>query len=444
MTVLDVLNSPWAILPTKLEEIQAIYCARVRGEDVDLQAIEARLGRPMVNEQQAYEVVSGTALIPLRGVLGQRMNLMSNMSGGTSTEMFAADVRSAAADPAVQSIIILADTPGGTVAGTQAAASAVRAVRGIKPIATLVQGAMASAGVWIGSASDLVALDSQTSQIGSIGVVATHVDVSQREKDMGIKTTEIVAGKYKRAASQFGPLTETGQAMMQAQVDYLYSLFVADIAAYRGTTEADVLQRMADGRMFIGQQAIDAGLADQITSLEKLISQLANAQSNRRTLSLAKSSMESHASSPNPQQLASQWSAEHPEAAAVLRAEGAVSERDRIAAVRAQSLPGHEALIERFATDGHTTGPEAAVAVLAAERQAQANSAAVRLAEAPAPVPYASAPDAGLESVKPTKPEPTAQELAARAREITDQARTAGRTISATDAVAQARRELTT
>ena len=441
MTVLDVLNSPWAILPTKLEEIQAIYCARVRGEDVDLQAIEARLGRPMVNEQQAYEVVSGTALIPLRGVLGQRMNLMSNMSGGTSTEMFAADVRSAAADPAVQSIIILADTPGGTVAGTQAAASAVRAVRGIKPIATLVQGAMASAGVWIGSASDLVALDSQTSQIGSIGVVATHVDVSQREKDMGIKTTEIVAGKYKRAASQFGPLTETGQAMMQAQVDYLYSLFVADIAAYRGTTDADVLQRMADGRMFIGQQAIDAGLADQITSLEELISQLSSVSTSGRTRFPVASSMDS---SQTPSQLASEWSAQNPEAAAVLRAEGAVSERDRIAAVRSQSLPGHEALIERFAADGHTTGPEAAVAILAAERQAQANSAAVRLAEAPAPVPYASASDAGLESVKPTKPEPTAQELAARAREITDQARTAGRTISATDAVAQARRELTT
>lgn len=441
MTVLDVLNSPWAILPTKLEEIQAIYCARVRGEDVDLQAIEARLGRPMVNEQQAYEVVSGTALIPLRGVLGQRMNLMSNMSGGTSTEMFAADVRSAAADPAVQSIIILADTPGGTVAGTQAAASAVRAVRGIKPIATLVQGAMASAGVWIGSASDLVALDSQTSQIGSIGVVATHVDVSQREKDMGIKTTEIVAGKYKRAASQFGPLTETGQAMMQAQVDYLYSLFVADIAAYRGTTDADVLQRMADGRMFIGQQAIDAGLADQITSLEELISQLSSVSTSGRTRFPVASSMDSPQT---PSQLASEWSAQNPEAAAVLRAEGAVSERDRIAAVRSQSLPGHEALIERFAADGHTTGPEAAVAILAAERQAQANSAAVRLAEAPAPVPYASASDAGLESVKPTKPEPTAQELAARAREITDQARTAGRTISATDAVAQARRELTT
>ena len=439
MSILDVLNSPWAIVPDRLEEIQAIYAARVRGDELDIPAIEARIGRPLVNDQQGYEVRNGTALIPLRGVLGQRMNLMANMSGGTSTELFARDVRAAAADPAVKSIVILADTPGGTVAGTQAAASAVRAVRGVKPIATLIQGMMASAGVWIGTAADVVALDSGTSQAGSIGVVATHVDVSQREQAMGIKTTEIVAGKFKRAASQYGPLTETGQAMIQDQVDYLYSLFVADVAANRGTTEADVLQRMADGRMFIGQQAVDAGLADQIVSLEELISQLnQSASPARRTATSAKPSMDSIQT---PTEQAQEWAAANPEAAAVLRAEGAISERDRIAAVRGLAI-GHEALIEQLAADGQTTGPDAAVAVIAAERELRANQAAVRLTEAPAPVAFAPAPDALVEATETAKPEPSAQELAEVAREITAKARAEGRTISATDAVAQARRQL--
>ena len=436
MSILDVLNSPWAIVPNRLEEIQAIYAARIRGDELDIPAIEARIGRPLVNDQQGYEVRDGAALIPLRGVLGQRMNLMSNMSGGTSTELFARDVRAAAADPAVQSVIILADTPGGTVAGTQAAAAAVRAVRGVKPIATLVEGMMASAGVWIGTASDLVVLDSGTSQAGSIGVVATHVDVSQREQAMGIKTTEIVAGKFKRAASQYGPLTKTGQAMIQDQVDYLYSLIVADVAANRGTTEADVLQRMADGRMFIGQQAVDAGLADQIASLEELISQL------NQGASLAVRSVSPATSSMNPTELAAEWAANNPEAAAVLRAEGANSERDRIAAVRAQAIAGHEALIEQLAADGHTTGPEAAVAVVAAERQVRTTQAAVRLAEAPAPVAFAPAPDALLEAAETAKPEPTAKELADVARDLVAKARAKGGNLSATDAVAQARRQL--
>lgn len=439
MTILDVLSSPWAIVPDRLEEIQSIYAARVRGDELDIPAIEARIGKPLANDSQPYEVRNGAALIPLQGVLGQRMNLMSNMSGGTSTELFARDIRAAAADPNVQSIVILADTPGGTVAGTQAAAAAVRAVRGVKPIATMIQGMMASAGAWIGTAADLVVMDSGTSQAGSIGVVATHVDVSQREQAMGIKTTEIVAGKFKRAASQYGPLTETGQAVIQDQVDYLYSLFVADVAANRGTSEADVLQRMADGRMFIGQQAVDAGLVDSITSLEELIAQLnSSASADQRSATLAPIPMDS---TKTPNELAAEWSAENPEAAAVLRAEGAVSERDRIAGVRAQIMPGHEALIEELAADGHTSGPEAAVQVIAAERQARTTQAAVRLADAPAPVAFAPAPEA-LEAVQAPEPEISARDLADAARSEMEKARAEGRTLSAVDAVARAKRQL--
>jgi len=154
---------------------------------------------------------------------------------------------------------------------------------------------------------------------------------------------------------------------------------------------------MADGRMFIGQQAVDAGLADQIISLEELINQLNNqgASTPGRSATPASSHMDSIQT---PNELAAEWSAANPEAAAVLRAEGAVSERDRIAAVRAQAMPGHEALIEQLAADGHTSGPEAALAVLAAEKAIRSSQATARHAEAPAPLAFAPAPDAGLET----------------------------------------------
>jgi hypothetical protein len=76
----------------------------------------------------------------------------------------------------------------------------------------------------------------------------------------------------------------------------------------------------------------------------------------------------------------------------MLRAEGAAGERDRIAAVRAQSLPGHEALIEKLAADGVTTGPEAAVQVVAADRVRQQSLAQARLNDAIDPIPQAAAP----------------------------------------------------
>lgn len=442
MTVLDVLNSPWAIMPDRLEEIQAIYGARLRGEDADLAAIEARIGRPLNNEPQGYEVRNGAALVPLRGVLGQRMNLMSNISGGTSTELFARDVKQALKDPTVRSIIIMADTPGGSVAGTQSAAEVVRSARGIKPIVTFAEGMIASAGVWIGSAADQVILDSGVTQIGSIGVVATHSDVSKREEAMGVKTTEIVAGKFKRAASQYGPLTETGRATMQEQVDYLYSLFVADVAANRGVDLEKVLEDMADGRMFIGQQAVDAGLVDGIHSLDVLIANLYDrASAMERTLITASSSMDV---SMTPTEQATQWVAENPEAAAVLRAEGAVNERDRIAAVRFQSLPGHEALIEALSADGHTSGPEAAIAVVAAENVLRKVQAEARAAEAPAPVAFAPAPETEQVATEAKTAEIDPLVLAAKAKKLVAQASAEGQRLSTTDAVAQARQELAT
>lgn len=393
MTVLDILNAPWAIAPHRLEQIHGIYAAWARGESVDVAAVEAKIGRSLVNDPQGYTVQDGAALIPLRGVMAPRMNMMTEISGGSSTELFARDVRAALADSSVKSLVIMADTPGGAVNGTQRAAAAVMAARGVKPIATFVEGVMASAGVWVGTAADVVLMESATSQAGSVGVVATHVDVSKAEEAVGRKTTEIVAGTYKRAASQYGPLTELGRQVLQQEVDYLYGLFVGDVAAQRGVSVEQVLERMADGRMFIGQQAIDAGLVDGIATLEETISMLNDRAASGRaviTVPAIASSMDSPPMTPNAE--AAAWAADHPEAAAILRAEGAAAECERVAAVRSMALPGHEALIEKLATDGHTTGPEAAMLVNAAERQRIATAKDERMADALQPVTFAPAP----------------------------------------------------
>ena len=89
----------------------------------------------------------------------------------------------------------------------------------------------------------------------------------------------------------------------------------------------------------------------------------------------------------DPKELAAKFAAEHPAAAALVRAEGAEGERTRIQAVREQLMPGHEALIEQLAADGKTTAGEAAMAVNAAERARVNSIAAARAEDAPAPVP---------------------------------------------------------
>jgi signal peptide peptidase SppA len=289
MRVIDVLNSPWAIIPDKLQEIQAIYATHLRGEKIDIKGLEAKLGQPLQNTEQGYSIIDGVAVIPIDGVISKRMNLFSQISGGASTELIGRDIKAALADPEAHSLLLQVDSPGGTVDGTQPLAQMILAARGTKPIVTYVDGMMASAAYWIGSAADAAYIGADTAQVGSIGVVASHTDYSRREEMMGVKTTEIYAGKYKRIASSYKPLSEDGKQYIQDMVDYLYSVFVADVAKQRGTDAETVLTNMADGRVFTGRQAVEAGLVDGVATMEQLIAQLNQSKNQRdsRKASLA-------------------------------------------------------------------------------------------------------------------------------------------------------------
>lgn len=432
MNVLDLLTAPWAIMPGYQEQLLAIYNRHIRGEGVDLQELEARRGAPLPGPVQGYEVRDGVAIVPIEGVMSPRMNLMANVSGGTSTELLARDVRAATADPKIKGIILKIHSPGGAVLGTQDAAAAVLAARGVKPVFTLVDGLMASAGVWVGSAAEERYISSMVDQVGSIGVAMQHVDKSRMQENAGIKVTDIYAGKYKRIATENAPLTEAGRADLQHTVDTIYSIFVGDVANHLGVSVEKVLSDMADGRLFIGQQAIDAGLVDGVASLDQLVAEVRD-RAKWRPLpsggSRVKMSTTAASNGPPPNgsnstmnitEQVAQWAAENPDGAAALRAEGAAaerarlnaehetalakareqgaaSERDRVAGVRAASLPGHEALIERLAADGHTTPTEAALAVLTAERELRSAAVNARVTTPAPAVGYVAPPD-GLEA----------------------------------------------
>lgn len=402
MNITDVLTAPWAIEPGKLLELQAIYSAHVRGEKIDIAAVEQRLGRPLANDQRNYEIVDGVAIIPIEGVVAKKMNMFSQISGGASSQLARASLDQANSDPAVHSIILSIDSPGGTVDGTQILADAIRASRDGKPTVTLGGGTMASAAYWFGCAASAVYIADSTTSVGSIGIVASHVDVSGAEAARGVKTTEISAGKYKRVASQYGPLSDDGRQSIQDQLDYMYSLFVGSVAANRGASVDVVLRDMAEGRIFIGQQAVDAGLVDGIITLDALVAKLNQERSPSGRAPTPHRA--GPARSPNPSTTPKGSSmnreeieAQHPALAAELRAEGAASERARIQAVEGQTIAGHEALIASMKFDGKSTAGDAAMAVLAAEQQSRAAHVAAAKNEAPTPVPLAAPAPAAVE-----------------------------------------------
>lgn len=399
MKLLDIITAPWAIQPDKLLELQAIYATHMRGEKIDIAAVEQRLGRPLANEPKGYDIVDGVAVLPIEGVSARKMNLMSQISGGVSTELVGRDLRAALNDQSVHSIILSIDSPGGTVDGTQALAGLVRQANTVKPTVTLATGTMASAAYWYGSAAQARYISDATTVVGSIGVVARHMDVSASEQARGVKTTLISAGRFKTVGHEYAPLSQEDRATLQDRVDYTYSLFVGDVASHLGITPEAVHERMADGRIFIGQQAIAAGLVDGVATLDQLVDQLNRDRSSAGAARSARVSLPTHTPTQGTATMSltrEALQAQAPELLQALLAEGqatgATAERTRIQAVEGQALPGHEALIASLKYDGKTTGPEAALAVLNAERGLRATAASQLAADAPKPVATAAAP----------------------------------------------------
>jgi signal peptide peptidase SppA len=274
MKLADIVNGPWAITPEMLIEIQGIYATHLRGDKIDIGKVEAALGRPLANSQQGSVIQDGVAIISIDGAIAKKMNLMSEISGGCSTQMVASDFTTAVNDPSVKGIILNIDSPGGTVDGTFELADVIYQARGEKPVVAFTDGMMASAAYAIGSACDSIYISGDTNPVGSIGVVSGHRDYSGAEAKAGIKTTEITAGAYKRVSSQYEPLSADGRAEIQAKVDYLYSSFVNTVARNRGVSTEKVLTDMADGRVFLGKQAIDNGLVDGVSTIPNIIAEM--------------------------------------------------------------------------------------------------------------------------------------------------------------------------
>ena len=273
MRIIDILISPWAIVPEKLFEIQEIYSTHLRGDKTDFDFVKARINEHSgpIDDTAVFAIINDTAIIPIQGIIAKRMNLLTQISGGVSAQLVGRDIKEALANNTIKSILLDIDSPGGTIDGTQELADIIFAGRGQKPIVAYSDGMIASAAYWIGSAADRIYISGDTVTVGSIGVVASHIDYSRYEEKIGIKTTEIYAGKYKRIASQYQPLSEEGRQTIQDQVDFLYTVFVNEVAKQRSVSAEKVLENMADGKIFIGNQAISAGLVDDMATLDRLI-----------------------------------------------------------------------------------------------------------------------------------------------------------------------------
>ncbi len=375
-----VLSEPWAILPESLEQILAI--ANRQGED--LEALAARLGRPLENTREVT-IRGDVAVIPIRGPISRRANLFTEISGATSLELLAKDFNTAIESPSIRRIVLDIDSPGGAVAGISEFAAMVN--KSEKPVTAYVENMAASAAYWIASAADKIIM-SDTAMAGSIGVVGTY----RPDKS---DTVRIISTQS--PLKQATPDTEKGLAEVQARVDDLAAVFIGAVAKYRGVTREKVLADFGQGGIKVGEKAVSAGMADRIGSLESVIAGSAGethegitmTEKNTQTPEITRDYLAANHSGILEDVKTEGYALGHKDGLA----EGATAEMGRIQSVLDQSLPGYESLIQDMAFDGATTGPEAAVAVLAAEKKSRANHQQKMNNETPEPVAGGAPPE---------------------------------------------------
>ena len=274
----------WLILPEALEKILAIASrdfdhgslVAARDEWMKREALASQKGRPLDNTRTVEKRPNGVAIVPVTGPIMRYSNLMTEMSGATSLGVFAKDFAQAMSDPLVNAIVLNIDSPGGDARGINEASNQIADAvsKKTKPILAYSGGTAASAAYWLGSAAGKgnFVID-KTSLLGSIGVVSTVEDTSERDAKNGKRTFQIVSSNAPNKRPDAS--TDTGRAQYQAVVDDLESTFIKSVADNRGVSQKTVKSDFGRGGVLVGDAAVKAGMADHIGSLESTVDKAA-------------------------------------------------------------------------------------------------------------------------------------------------------------------------
>lgn len=390
----------------------------------------------------------GVAVLNIEGPLSKRamFDWWSGKQMGITYGQIVSGIQAAQADPAVRAVLTAWDSPGGTVDGMQEAANDLYSIRQAgKPMEAVACGQMCSAAEGTGSAIGPVWASSDTTDLGSIGVLAVHRDFSAMEEKWGIKTTLLTAGKYKGVG--WGSLSPEDKAILQEGLDHSYGIFKQTVARNRGISMDDV-ERMAEGRVFRGQKAVDVGLAKGIATVSNRVAAL-----SKRSVSvpnrgpLAAADPNNNTQQEKKRMTKEELLAQHPDLAAAFREEGRAegiqagseSERKRIQVVMGLRRPGHEALVDGMAFDGKSTAGDVAVAILDAQEKAKTKKADDLAADTPKVVPTASKASEGDEKEQGSKL--SGVELAGKIRSTIQEHAQKGVTITAQEALQIIRKE---
>lgn len=242
-------------------------------------------GKPMMGfndegddeeDESSYllRVQDGVGIVRIDGSMTDNDSWLNRWFGVVSYAEIRRAVTDAANDPEVESLLLDMNSNGGPVDGVFELAEFIEEVdRFIKPIESMANGGMMSANYLLGSTARKVHA-TKLGSVGSIGVITIHKEYTEMLKKEGIKVNIIRSGKYKMLVNPYEKLTDEAKQELQDYSDKIYAKFISHVALQRSVGLEEVEENMAQGRVFLGEDAFKVGLVDNLTSIDKLVIEL--------------------------------------------------------------------------------------------------------------------------------------------------------------------------
>ncbi|MCK5552794.1 MAG: signal peptide peptidase SppA [Deltaproteobacteria bacterium] len=207
-------------------------------------------------EKEVFARGEKIAVVDIKGVITSSRHIVEQIDNFTE-------------DEGVKAIILRINSPGGGVGPSQEIHREVLRAKEKKKIIASMESVGASGGYYVACASDLIVANPGTIT-GSIGVVMEFSNVEDLLKKIGLRSYVIKSGKHKDIGSPLREMTPGERSILQGVIDSVHSQFVRAVAEGRNIEESKV-RRIADGRIFSGEQAKELGLVDRLGSLQDAI-----------------------------------------------------------------------------------------------------------------------------------------------------------------------------
>ena len=236
----------------------------------------------------AIAAIAGFALIPTPGARGSFVSAGSiarvQIEGLIRSDADRTRALERLENSQAAAVIVHINSPGGTTAGSEQLYDSLTRLKAKKPLVVVVEGLAASGGYITAIASDHI-IAQQSSLVGSIGVLFQFPNVSELLKTIGVKVEEVKSTPLKAAPNGFEPTSPEARAALDALVKDSYAWFKDLVKQRRGMDDTQ-LEKVVDGRVFTGRQAIGLKLIDQLGDEKTAVAWLEEQKGVKKGLSV--------------------------------------------------------------------------------------------------------------------------------------------------------------